>query len=346
MKGNRLLFSLLPISLIIHLLILVIWWILKPDELASPSARHITVSIQSRNHGLPTDAIEEELNAKPKETEHKIEAVEEREIKKEIIPLPDPEILPDTYNVGDEMESTNQLDRSITEVSSGVNVATEKEKIAKQTGGGVVTTEAQTSSQAIKGVKNEDDFLEAFGGAYNTLLGYDDETNESQGEAESSLKSKNENTADKEMVHSSYEVGNYQLLSDLELDKAFVKDPFSEKKGKELKLINLYIKQISDVIFSHWINPLTPAELKEKTFVKIQLHLNRQGFLEEPSLYSQSRFPKLDQSLLLAIKASMNHQFQMPESYLKKYAYLTLSWSSDGSEYELMPFEQEAKQKE
>jgi hypothetical protein len=338
----RVFIPLLLLSCLIHLFVFFSFFVSKSDESSGGPTRRIIISFEKMNQNLQQDESEnivtkdiKSIDRPPKET-----------VEQKTIPLPDPNLLPDEYIAGEELESSNLVDKSITQVSSGVNVSTEREKIAKQAGGGVVTTDTQHSKQFTTGIKNEDNFLETFGGAYNTLLGYDDETNDSQGEEENGLKSAQENMSSHEAVTLSNEIGNYKLLSDVELESTFVKDPYSEKKGKELKLINIYYEQISKVIYSNWSNPLSPSELKEKTFVKIRLELNDKGYLEEPSLSIQSKFSKLDRSLISAIKSSMNYQFSIPPSYLQKYRYLILTWSSDGSKYELMPFEKETKSKE
>lgn len=338
---SRVFIFLLLLSFLIHFIGFISWHTFKPDEAVKESVRHITISIQQ--HRQQTSMDEVEVNPQKETVEVPEPPIVEETIEKEKV-ISETLILPDEYFAGDEIESANQDDESVTEINQGANVATEKAKSAEQKGGGVVVTESESEQSAISGVKNETGFLENFGGAYNTFIGLDEESNDSVGEEEQGLRSIQENVSDNQFPAD--QLGNYQLLSDQELDGAFVKDPFTEKKAKELKIINIYFKQISDVIFANWDNPLSPAEMKEKTFVRVRLQLNRQGFLEAPGLHIQSKFPKLDQSLLAAVRASMSHRFDIPESYLEKYAHLTLSWSSDGSEYELMPFEKETKTKE
>ncbi|MFV1873880.1 MAG: TonB C-terminal domain-containing protein, partial [Oleiphilus sp.] len=153
-----------------------------------------------------------------------------------------------------------------------------------------------------------------------------------------------DHTSEKQVPSEAKQAGNYQFLTDTELDSAFVKDPFSDKKGKELKMINIYTKQIADAIFANWTNPLTPSEIKEGASVKIRFQINENGFVEKPYVYLKSRFPQLDNSLMLAINKIMGFQFEISSTYLEKYKYLSLSWASDGTKYELMPFEKESNQ--
>jgi hypothetical protein len=342
-KKNSSNISIIALSLIIHLVVLAIWWALKPTQLISPSKRHISILIHQASKEKTKDNDQENIEI-PKNKELVEKLLEEPiELIKKVVPLPDPNLLPHSYNIDDEVESSNQEDKSVNEIKSGSNVATEKKKVAEQVGGGIITSDSESLSTNVQGSSKDEDILKALGGVYNAFTGYDDETNNSQGEEESGLKSINDSVSDKHLENESDDIGNYSLLTDVELGDAFVKDPFSEKRGNELKLINIYIKQITDVIFSNWTNPLNPSEIKEGASIRIKFKLNESGFIEEPRLLLQSRYSKLDSSLLLAIKNSMVYQFDIPKSYLEKYSYLTLSWSSDGSEYELMPFQKETE---
>lgn len=332
--------------MLFHLLILSIWFYLKPNQMISTTTRHISISIQNRNSSGAPEIIKEELiEMKKKESQPENKIVQEPDIKKQTKTLPDPNILPDEYHSGDEVESANQTEKAVTEIINGSNVATEKTKVAKQVGGGVVTTESHNENESVKGNSKDDDLLKALGGAYNTFNGYDDETNNSVGEEEKGLKSNKENITEKQILNDSKNVGNYSLLTDTELGLAFVKDPYSERRGKELKLINVYSKQVADAILANWINPLSPSEMKDNVLVKIRFYINGQGFIVNPYVYLQSSYSKLDLSFLVAIKSLMSRKFDFHKSYLEKYKYFTLTWEGNGTKYELMPFEKDKQEK-
>lgn len=341
----RRLINLIAISLIVHLCLFIFLYLFIPADMTLSSNKRITISIKNILNKESVSSPEESQTMIEQDINSPEKLNEEPQIKQKKNTFTDPDVESTSYRVGDEIESTNQEDKSVNELNAGLNVPTEKEKVAKNIGGGVVITNSDNNHSNVEGTNKNTELLKALGGVYNTYTGYDDETNDSLGEAEVGLRSTSENITEKEFLNEATQIGNYQFLTETELDNAFVKDPFNEKKGKELKLINIYIKEISDIILANWTNPLSPSQIKEGASVKIRIELNKNGFLESPRIYLQSRFPALDQSLMAAIKSSMSHQFNIPQSYLEKYAYLTLSWSSDGSEYELMPFEKDKQEK-
>lgn len=133
-------------------------------------------------------------------------------------------------------------------------------------------------------------------------------------------------------------LGNLELLSDNELSETVVEHPFSEKKAKELKLVNRYLERMTKQVHEFWINPY---QGREKLKGIIKLELNVAGFVEHAYVFRSSGDRLLDISVLDAIRAVP--RFEVPENPVitqRYYTNLSFFYSSIQDETELMPFEE------
>jgi len=131
--------------------------------------------------------------------------------------------------------------------------------------------------------------------------------------------------------------GNIMMLADNQLSDVNVPQPFSEKKSKELKLANKFLKRMNKQVMSIWINPYKGNRI---LLGIIKIELNTQGHLINSYVYRESGDKILDVSVLDAIRAV--RRFEVPENAIiaeRYYRNLKFHYSSVEQEIELMPFE-------
>jgi hypothetical protein len=138
--------------------------------------------------------------------------------------------------------------------------------------------------------------------------------------------------------------GNILMLADAQLSEVTVPQPFSDKKSKELKLVNQYLNRMNNQVMAYWINPYR-GNKKLKGIIHIQL--NTQGYLVNSYVYRESGDKILDISVLDAIRAV--RRFEVPNNAIiteRYYQKLNFHYNSIEQEIELMPFETESPTKQ
>lgn len=341
-KETKRLIALLALSILIHILGFILFWWLKP-EFKHIEKKSFMVQLQASQLVTEiTETIPEETQTQEPPPEPKKEEAK----KDDPAPEPDPATLPNSYRKEAAEGSINQADKEAGSIKEGERAKTKKseQKKAKEVAvKEVVKVEPDRSDKPkVSEEKSDSDALEdALIGVYGDLDEYD-ESIDSLGESDEGVESEIEvETLDDEWKKKDVDVvGNTTLLADSELSETFVEDPFSVEKSREFNIINSYLKAIWDAVMEGWTNPLSEGQIKQGPVVEIVFELSSEGSIREPTVRMQSKFPKLDESLIQRLEELKNHKFDMHESYLDKYRYFTLRWSGSKVAYELMPFEE------
>ena len=138
--------------------------------------------------------------------------------------------------------------------------------------------------------------------------------------------------------------GNILMLADAQLSEVTVPQPFSDKKSKELKLVNQYIKRMNKQVMSFWINPYQGNQILMGI---IKIELNNEGYLVNSYVYRESGDKILDISVMDAIRSV--RRFKVPDNEViteRYYQNLKFHYSSIEQEVELMPFETNSSTKQ
>lgn len=138
--------------------------------------------------------------------------------------------------------------------------------------------------------------------------------------------------------------GNFIMLADAQLSAVTVPHPFSDKRSKELNVVNKYIKQMNKQVMAYWINPYQGSQILMGI---IKIELNVKGYLVNSYVYRESGDKILDISVLDAIRAV--RRFKVPDNAIiveRYYQNLKFHYSSTDQEVELMPFETESSTKQ
>ena len=133
-------------------------------------------------------------------------------------------------------------------------------------------------------------------------------------------------------------------LTELDLGNTFVEDPISENKGKEIRLVNGYLKRMSDQVREIWDFSL--SQRTPYTGVII-IDLTSNGFLTGARLIQSTGIGVVDDKALFAVRAVEKYAVHInPEVNKKYFSRLAFSFSGGSIEYELMPFQKEIANKE
>jgi len=381
-RYSVLLFISLALHILFYLLFLLFAKEESKDEVKQTfqvSLRQVPKSEQtpveeSLEQPVPEEKIVKEQPEPPKVENQKTEEIAKKE---------EAEQEPSPINNADEM-STNNQDKSIQgKVVGGGQISKEQESdpakkmsveqsldspanlIDKVDVVELKKPEALKQTEEIKKVeqtpeilmsKNEQAILEPkdFIPSYLDPIESDLEAAQKQGQIEpsylevlSGLKDDTGESSDEVVVDSIIDLGvpgNILMLADAQMSEVTVPQPFSDKKSKELKLVNKYIKRMSKQVMSYWINPYKGNQI---LFGIVRFELNTKGYLVNSYVYRESGDKILDISVLDAIRAV--RRFKVPENAIiteRYYQNLTFTYSSIEQKIELMPFEAESSTKQ
>jgi len=365
---------LLLVSLLIHVLLLGLYVFFLDDDIDQEKADktfHVTLRENPQEEPLPEKNEDQELISveeleKPEEPKPEDVAKKQEDAEQEPSPLDNADEMATNNQdqnekgmvVGGaesspekELESTKQtaLDKQIDgqaklsnkvdltelkETETQNTVESEKEPVKAQET--ILSESTQASELPQEFMPSYFDVLDNEGEAFNeqgltepsyleTFAGYEDEIGESDESKE------NQDILDLSTP------GNIMMLADNQLSDVNVPQPFSEKKSKELKLANKFLKRVNKQVMSIWINPYKGNRI---LLGIIKIELNTQGHLINSYVYRESGDKILDVSVLDAIRAV--RRFEVPENVIiaeRYYRNLRIHYSSVEKEIELMPFE-------
>ena len=123
-----------------------------------------------------------------------------------------------------------------------------------------------------------------------------------------------------------------------------MQQPYSEKRGKELVLLNKYLARMNKQVLKFWVNPYKGRRVFQG-IIKFELSVN--GYLEGARIYRASGHHLLDISAMDAIRAVP--RFHVPDDKVitnRYYRSMIFEYSSIKIKTELMPFEIEVQDKE
>lgn len=138
--------------------------------------------------------------------------------------------------------------------------------------------------------------------------------------------------------------GNLNMLTDPQLRKVGVEQPFSEKESEELRVVNLILERMNKQVIEHWVNPYKGGKMYRGV---IKVELDEDGYLRDAFVYHPSGLVLLDISVLDAIRAVK--RYDMPDNKIiaeRYYSNLSFHYSSLDEKPEMMPFELEGKKKD
>lgn len=138
--------------------------------------------------------------------------------------------------------------------------------------------------------------------------------------------------------------GNVNMLTDPQLRKVGVEQPFSEKESEELRVVNLILERMNKQVIEHWVNPYKGGKMYRGV---IKVELDADGYLRDAFVYHPSGLVLLDISVLDAIRAVK--RYDMPDNKIiaeRYYSNLSFHYSSLDEKPEMMPFELEGKKKD
>ena len=335
------------LSVLLHFLVLVIYVLAEPQfDKITPRQIEFKVQLRSKEpekeplRATPVpkkeiakdNRIADKPKPRPKEKNEKL-----KDLSRE-----DPDAIPDSYSSKDVEASANQTNKDVGDLVQGGRAKTKKrknEKVAEKISSGVITSKSSTDRDSnISGISKDHELEAALDSVYGDFEEYA-EHSESEGEFEEGIESDYQIDTLEELNNDATEIGNTKLLRDSELAKAFIEDPFSENKSREVKIINKYFKHIQETILDGWVNPLSEGQIRKGPVVEIVFELSSEGYIRFPKVKLQSIFPQLDESLIQRLEEMSNHKFAIHKSYINKYKYLRMTWSGATSSHELMPFE-------
>ena len=362
MKGtSRRLFILVFLSFLLHLLMFLIWWVAQSEQPEKAHTKTITVQIKPQ----PIDLKNELVENQPPEPE----------------PEPEPEqILP--IDNADQFSSSNQQDKTINEIVLGEASAEKKGefKVRQESSSDLQDkqatvdrrddiTQLEEVAQSTESKQDVEQIVKAEAVSSKMSerqvskkqLTETQQKEASQGQSPEPMalpmpsyqdyfsgillqEGEEETQADDYIEELVTPPGNVALLADNEMSDVVVQQPFSELKSKELKLANEFLERMNQQVLSVWQNPYKGKHLYRGI---IKLELDEEGYLQDVFIFRASGHPALDASVIAAIRAVT--RFKIPENKIiasRYYRNLRFHYSSIESKTELMPFEQEAKQKE
>jgi outer membrane biosynthesis protein TonB len=314
-------------------------WI-KPS-IAPSEVPHQTINIRLQNSPALEELNKQELKQTPEETQQ----AKPQEEKQQDKLLEDPKNLPNSYRSDQHEGSSNQINNESGSIKEGerakVKKAKQKKVVEKEVRETVtVEDDGAKATESIDNAEAQQIIDQDLIGVYGDYEDLDDESVDSVGESEEGIESTVEVETFEDISSKDVKtIGNTTLLSDSELSDTFVIDPFSEEESREFNVINRYLKQIWDVVIQGWVNPLSEGQVRQEPEVEIVFELNMHGSIRSPEIKRSSKFPQLDNSLIMRLEALRDHKFDMHESYLEKYRFFTLRWSGSRTAYELLPYE-------
>lgn len=132
--------------------------------------------------------------------------------------------------------------------------------------------------------------------------------------------------------------GNLELLTDSSLSDSFVEQPFSEKKSKQIEMVNRYLARMNRQVRAVWVNPYRGGRMYRGV---VLVEVSPKGYLQDVRVHRSSGLSALDSSVVDAIKAV--NRFEVPEDEAiaaRYYSQMSFHYSSIEEKTELMPFQQ------
>jgi len=367
---------LLLVSLVLHILFYLLFLLFPKDESKKEEEQTFQVSLRETPKKEQTPLVEEiekpeepkTEKPKPEEIVQEVEAVEQD---------------PSPVDNADETSSNNQDESVKGEVVGGGQISKEKEsestkkmsvektedkpaKLIDQTDvvefkkpealkqSDQVQKEEQTpeilSSKSTQALEQPKEFIPS----YLDPIEIEPDVSQKQGQIDpsvleviSGIKEEVGESFEDVAVESDIDLGmpgNILMLADAQLSEVTVPQPFSDKKSKELKLVNQYIKRMNKQVMSFWINPYQGNQILMGI---IKIELNNEGYLVNSYVYRESGDKILDISVMDAIRSV--RRFKVPDNEViteRYYQNLKFHYSSIEQEVELMPFETNSSTKQ
>ena len=358
------------VSILLHLIVFLIWFYLKPNEPEAVVSKIMTVKLTSPIEDIIKEEVD--LSGKPLDDEE---------------PEPEPEPEPETaieemmpIDNADTFSSNNQSDKSKDKIVFGAENAEnigekllKKEAVSneKQQKTAIETREefSNIDEQAVTEITPVDLEQKIENKIISTLEKTNifipveqliENTNEIDYEGASKdkassikpdyydyfsgiMEQEGDELSQSETVLDDviYEPGNVELLGDKEMSEVVVEQPFSELESKELKLVNAFLDRMNKQVLAVWSNPYKGLHIYRGT---VKLELNDNGYLQDVYVYRASGHPALDASVIKAIRAVV--RFEVPENKIlaaRYYTNLRFYYSSVENKTELMPFQEETE---
>lgn len=268
---------------------------------------------------------------------------------KEVQPDVEPELLVDSYH-GEEATSQNQTDTSADQLEYGMTQP--GTKLKKQSGkeviadDGVITTTGPAEAFADLGAKADQAEPSQKGDLSELLSQKSEESSQSEGFLEDSDQlAISDSLKDLEIPEEFLgNLGNMTQLNELDLGNAFVEEPFSKNKGKEVRIVNGYLKRMSEQVRKYWDYE---KSLKTPFVGSIIIDLSPYGYLENLKLVQSSGQNEIDEYALLAVKSVKRYAVHPnPDINRRYFSRLFFYFAGNSVEYELMPFEEAKQRKE
>ena len=123
-------------------------------------------------------------------------------------------------------------------------------------------------------------------------------------------------------------LGNMVQLADHDLSRTFVKEPFTEHESKETRLVNGFLKAMSEQVMEYWIEPVR----KSQTMGSIEVELSDTGILLDSSLRRSTGDPETDAMALRAVRSVVQYKVHPnPEINRRYFAFLIFRYSGSFS---------------
>jgi len=338
LHNNSAFVSLLLISLFLHAVLLGLLVLsLDSNELPASASRQMNVTLStSRLLEVSEKEVDEIEPLEPPEPPESKDLVKEEE-------LIDHKIK--EYSTRDEFSSSNQDPNKEAKFDYGAKQEVVKKQDSSKAASAERTLVESSNNNALAAVLGVEDSTSAEdegGVKEESGDGFDLKQADSSGMAEQGAESELPFIPPEDLkipLEFLGNLGNMELLPEEDLDNAYVEDPFSEVESKELKLVNRYLKRLTEQVYQYWVNPYQGGNLYSGI---IKLELDVKGYLVHAYIAKSSGYRLLDISALDAIRAVP--RYEVPENEIitrRYYTNLSFHYSSIEEETELMPFEQD-----
>jgi hypothetical protein len=129
-----------------------------------------------------------------------------------------------------------------------------------------------------------------------------------------------------------------------DLGNVLIQDPEAEKQAKELKLVNLHLKNLFAQVEAKWVDPYKNKPPKKRIHSPqgvIVVNLKQGGHLKNASVYRSSGYNSLDDSWLDAVNAVSRFKLSDNPRVAATYLRFYVLFAAHEERKELMPFEKE-----